>query len=371
MGSSVGSLRKVRVLAGLSGGVDSSVAALLLARRGLDVTGVTMVTGPGRDAHRSACSLAPDSEGVDSARRVCRDIGIPHLVVDLTGPFESQVLEGFRRAYAGGLTPNPCVLCNRDLKLGLLPARAAEIAGRAFDLHATGHYAALGECPSGRHGLFAGADAGKDQSYFLAMLTQKQLARLELPLGELTKARAREIARGMGWTELAARRGSQDFAGGDLGALLGDFAMKPGPIVHIDGRTVGRHIGAALFTVGQRRGLGVGGNREPLFVVSTDPGEGVVRVGPRSSLLSRSLQAAGMNWVAWERPPASFRASVKIRSRHEPAVASISVSHDGGSVEALFDEPQFAVTPGQLAVLYQGGLVLGAGWIVPGGQPGR
>jgi len=371
MASFDGRQREMSVLAGLSGGVDSSVAALLLAGRGLDVTGVTMVTRSGREAHGSACSMAQDSEGVDTARRVCRAIGIPHLVVDLTGPFETQVLGGFRRAYADGLTPNPCVLCNRDLKFGLLPALAAEVAGRAFELFATGHYAVLGECPSGRHGLFAAADAGKDQSYFLAMLTQEQLARLELPLGRLAKADVRKIAREMGWTELASRRGSQDFAGGDLGALLGDSAMKPGPIVHVDGRVLGRHDGAGAFTVGQRRGLGVGGSREPLFVVSTDPREGVVKVGPRSSLLSRSLMAEGMNWMAWERPPAAFRASAKIRSRHQPAGASISASGDGNSVEVVFDEPQFAVTPGQLAVLYEGDLVLGAGWIVSGDQVGR
>lgn len=354
----------------MSGGVDSSVAAFLLLEQGYQVTGLTMTTwiGGGRCSGRSACIGPGESDGVESARSVCRDLGVRHVVIDLSKEFEEIVLAYFRRSYASGSTPNPCVLCNRWIKFEALVS-SAQSEGLQFDVFATGHYARRDDDPHGRSPLLKAVDARKDQSYFLGMLTPKQLGQSLFPLGALSKEEVRRIAVEKGWADLATRPESQDFTEGNLEDLLGAEALVPGPVLHVDGRVLGTHRGAALYTIGQRKGLGVGGCAEPLYVTAVDVTRNTVTLGARSDLLSDSLVALQMNWIAREIPRGVFRADAKIRSRHVPAAASVSVVDGGDSVVVSFDEPQSAVTPGQLLVLYDGESVLGAGWIEkPGGR---
>ncbi len=363
------------MLVGMSGGVDSSVAALLLRRQGCRVAGITMKTWRGtsdrRCSGRPACIGPGEGADAEKAATICEKLGMPHSVVDLSAEFEEAVLSGFRSDYSSGLTPNPCVICNRAIKFGSLWAKASS-AGE-FDLFATGHYARIvhGEPPA-RHRLLMGLDRMKDQSYFLGLLTQDQLGRTLLPLGGLTKAEVRGIAREAGWIDLADSRESQDLAeGGGYAGLLRQDAQRPGPVVNPDGCVIGTHKGTAFFTIGQRKGLGIGGLKRPLFVTRLDPSSSTVFVGPRELLLSTGLRASEMNWVAWEDPPREFEARARIRSRHEPAAARVTVSNDGDSVEMMFDEPQSAVTPGQLVVLYDCESVLGAGRITgAAGQQG-
>jgi tRNA-specific 2-thiouridylase len=357
-----------RVAVGMSGGVDSSVAALLLVQQGFDVTGLTMTTWRGSSegscSRGGACWGPGEGGDVEKAAGICWELGIRHVVLDLAAEFEESVLKPFRESYASGLTPNPCVLCNRKVKFGALFERVAE-DGTAPRLFATGHYARVEHHPPpGRQRLLRGLDPAKDQSYFLALLSQEQLARTIFPLGSMTKAQVRQIAVEHGWGSIAACRESQDFAEeGGYGNILGAGSLVPGLVVSEDGLVLGRHKGTALFTIGQRKGLGIGGGPEPLYVTGIDPANATVVVGPRASLLSSSLRATGMNWIACSPPPEEFRAEAKIRSRHEAAAAIVRTNESGASVEVEFDQPQPAIAPGQFVVLYDGDFVLGAGTI--------
>jgi tRNA-specific 2-thiouridylase len=358
-----------RVAMGMSGGVDSSVAALLLLRQGYEVTGITMMTRP--DGAAGPCAGTPSRDGGEPASsraaRICSDLGIPHVAIDLSTEFEKRVLAPLREGYAAGMTPNPCVLCNRWVKFEALLS-AAEAMGRSFDAFSTGHYARLGRV-DGRIQLLKAGDRGKDQSYFLAMLTQQQLGMIMLPLGDLSKDEVRRIAVENGWSALASDPESQDFAGGGLPEVLGAGCLRPGPIISSDGSILGRHRGTAFYTIGQRKGLGIGGRHEPLYVMDVDAVKNTVTLGTRPDLLSSSLVARHMNWIAIEAPSGTFRAEAKIRSRHVPAAASVTVADGGDSVEVAFDEPQSAITPGQLLVLHDGDFLLGAGWIAKPGSP--
>jgi tRNA-specific 2-thiouridylase len=356
----------------MSGGVDSSTVAALLARQGRSVIGLTMQLWNQRRLPALAvegssgrcCSL----DDVYDARRVAEQIGIPYYVLNFEREFEERVVKPFVDEYLAGRTPIPCTLCNNFIKF----ARFLEMAD-AVGAHqiATGHYARVRrDADSGRWQLLRGADASKDQTYFLFGLTQAQLARTLFPLADLTKTEVRALAREMGLS-VAEKSDSQEICfvpNGDYAAFLSAYleenrtpaAPAAGEIVTTDGRRLGEHQGVHHFTVGQRRGLGIAAG-EPLYVISTDARSRRVLVGGNDELLRERLRVREVNWIAIEGLAAPVRAEVKIRNKHAAAPATLHPAGEG--VEVVFDNPQRAVTPGQAAVFYHGDLVLGGGWI--------
>jgi tRNA-uridine 2-sulfurtransferase len=356
----------------MSGGVDSSTVAALLARQGLPVIGLTMqlwnqrrYAGLAGGAGR-CCSI----DDVHDARRVAGQIGIPYYVVNFEAEFEREVVAPFVADYLAGRTPIPCTLCNNHLKFARLLETARNVGARQV---ATGHYARIRrDEESGRYQLLRGLDSSKDQTYFLFGLTQEQLACTLFPLGEMTKSQVRELAAGLG-LEVAAKQDSQEICfvpDGDYAAFLDSYlketgaasAARPGEIVTADGRRLGGHCGVHHFTVGQRRGLGIA-TGEPLYVISTDAASGRVVVGGNEELLRTRLSVERVNWVSIAPPAQAMRATVKIRNRHEAAAAQVLPGPEPGQAEVIFDTPQRAVTPGQAAVFYQDEIVLGGGWI--------
>jgi tRNA-uridine 2-sulfurtransferase len=344
-------MQPVRILVALSGGVDSGVAAALLAREGHEVVGVFMRNGMrGEAARRSCCSLSDARD----ARAVADGLRAPFYVHDLQDSF-ARLIDDFARDYAAGLTPNPCIACNNRLKFGELVALADDLGCAAV---ATGHYARLA---GGR--LRRAADAAKDQSYLLHGLTPAQLARARFPVGELSKPQVRALARELR-LPVADKPDSADICfvpGGDYRAVvrerLGHLGAE-GEIVDGAGRALARHGGVGAFTVGQRRGVGVSLG-EPAYVTAIDPQAGRVQLGPREELARRGCRVLEPNWQSEARPA---RALVQLRHHHAPEAASLALLPDG-SVRVDFERPSFAVTPGQSAVFYEGDTVLGGGRI--------
>lgn len=354
----------------MSGGVDSSVAALLLKQQGYEVLGITLQLW-GKDVcvssgTRLCCSVR---DALD-ARAVARRLGIRHEVLELIEPFRTHVVEYFVTSYARGLTPNPCIACNDHIKFGSLMEKADELGA---DTVATGHYAkALYDESRGRHVLRRATDPSKDQSYVLFGLTQAQLARACFPIGSLTKPAVREIARQLGLVT-ADKPDSQDVCfvrdRNKDSFLRRELRVsdEPGPIVDTQGNVLGTHHGLLGYTIGQREGLGIATGK-PLYVVALDQPTNRLIVGSREDLLDQSLLAERVNWVSIPRPTAPLRAQVKIRARHEGGMATVSAREDGSAL-VEFDEPQSAITPGQAAVFYDDDVVLGGGWIVPSASP--
>lgn len=348
----------------MSGGVDSSVAAALLALEGHEVIGLSMQLydqSGGREGQRfgTCCTL----DDLHDARRVAARVGFPHYIVNFEEKFAETVVSDFVREYAAGRTPIPCVHCNGDLKFAMLLERAA-----GFDAThvATGHYARVGRVgQAGRYRLLRGVDGAKDQSYFLFTLTQAQLAHAMFPIGGLDKARVRERAREIG-LDVAEKPDSHEICfvpDGDHAAFLADrgAALGDGAILDTSGRHLGRHDGVHRFTVGQRKGLGLA-SAIPLYVVGLDAATNAVTVGPRAALDRTTLTASGMNWIAGSAPASGTRVTAQIRHRHTPAPATVCpIEDDRVSVE--FDDAQAAVAPGQALVMYDGDEVVGGGWI--------
>ena len=355
-----------RIVVGLSGGVDSSVAAALLVEQGFDVIGVTLRVWPWREPEESTkkfgscCSPAT----VDDARAVARRLEIPYYLLNSEREFERAVIEPFAREYAAGRTPVPCVACNREVKFGSLAQRA-----RAWDAAAvaTGHYARITRDPaSSRFLLWRGRDARKDQSDFLWPLTQAQLAAARFPVGDLTKDEVRAKARALGLVT-AEKPESQEICfipDDDYRGFLRrrvPEAFVPGPILDGRGTVLGRHQGLANYTVGQRRGLGLASSR-PLYVTALDPARNAVVVGGADDGGVESLRAEQVNLISVPALVGPLAVAAKIRHTHEPAAATIEPLEDG-AVMVRFERPQRAPAPGQSVVFYQGDLVVGGGVI--------
>lgn len=355
---------KPSVAVGLSGGVDSSVAAALLVEAGYQVSGLTMRIwdGPetGQTDCRQGCYGPGEEEDIAACEALCSRLGIPYKVVDLSREYEATVLEYFRAEYLRGRTPNPCVLCNHVMKFGFLLDRA-RLEGFRFDFFATGHYARIQD-RAGRPCLRSAADASKDQSYFLHRLGPEVLERVLFPLGEKTKAEVRYIARSLG-LEVSEKPESQDFvSGGDYSAVFKGRESPPGDIVDTEGRVLGRHRGIHHYTIGQRRGLGVSVGPDPLYVLRLDADTNQVVVGPGEGLFAEGLAAEDVILSDPSLGDGPFECRVRIRQNHVPAEARVTVRGSSGRVE--FRTPQRAVAPGQSAVFYdEYGFVLGGGVI--------
>jgi tRNA-uridine 2-sulfurtransferase len=368
---------KLRVAVGLSGGVDSAVAAALLVEGGYEVLGVTMKIWSGHialpEGAKQACYGPDESEDVAACEKLCEQLGIEYLTFDLTKEYEEQVIEYFRREYRAGRTPNPCIVCNSELKFGFLIERAGAL-GRGIDRFATGHYARVARDAAGKVRLRAARDQAKDQSYFLYRLAPERLERVIFPLGELSKVEVRDIARRLG-LELADKPESQDFvAGGDYSPLFSDEPPEPGDIVDTEGRVLGRHRGLPYYTIGQRKGLGIGapaegsGEAEPLYVLALDPGRNRVVVGPNRGLFADGLRASdfrfyGLVGTELAQEATSYHGLAKIRQNHRAVPCSFEPGADGSCV-VRFDSSQRAIAPGQSIVIYdEEGFVMGGGII--------
>ncbi|MBZ5522281.1 MAG: tRNA 2-thiouridine(34) synthase MnmA [Acidobacteriia bacterium] len=349
-----------RVVVAMSGGVDSSVVAALLSEHGYDVVGITLqLYDYGNVIGRSgSCCAGAD---IYDARRVADRIGIPHYVLDYESRFAREVIDDFADTYLSGATPIPCIRCNQKIKFRDLLDTARSFGADAL---ATGHYARR---EAGDHGpeLHRAKDLSRDQSYFLFATTPDQLDFLRFPLGPMTKSEVRGHATRLG-LPVAEKPDSQDICfvpDGDYARVvekLRPVASRAGEIVHVDGRRLGNHPGIVHFTVGQRRGLGIGGEAEPLYVVRIEPETGRVVVGPKEALDGSRLTVSELNWLA--PVPLGAPISVKLRSTQEPAGATL-LRRDASLAEVALHEPRSAITPGQACVFYDGERVLGGGII--------
>ncbi|MBM3253278.1 MAG: tRNA 2-thiouridine(34) synthase MnmA [Candidatus Omnitrophica bacterium] len=352
-----------RVLVAMSGGVDSSVAAYLLKKEGYDVAGATMEIWPkescGKQPPRACCSL----KSIEDARSVCRILDIPFYVLNLTREFEKEVVSYFIKQYYQGVTPNPCIVCNEKIKFGVFLKKAKMLG---FNYIATGHYARLiFDKESKRFQLREAVDKMKDQSYVLFPLSQEQLERTLFPVGDYNKRAIRDIARKVR-LKIHNKPDSQEicFVLGDYKDFLKDRLkdkIRPGPIIYKDNTLLGKHNGICFYTVGQRKGLGLGYHRS-LYVVRIDKESNAIIVGEKEDLKKKTLLAKGVNWVSIKKPENTIQVLAKIRYNHRKAGAVVS-RQENGEYKVDFLKEQFAITPGQAMVFYKRDLVLGGGWI--------
>ena len=352
----------------MSGGVDSSVAALVLQQQGMDVHGITFRLFPcdwaaGNDATGSCCS----TRDVNDAVRVAARLSIPHSILDLTEIFTSRVVEPFIASYKAGETPNPCILCNQHVKFNAFLTWALE---QGFDAIATGHHARL-ESRADRLALLPGADSAKDQTYFLFAMPQQTLARVFFPVGIMAKQEVRERAAAAG-LPVAEKKESQEIcfaAGGSYADFLerhGGIQANPGPIVLADGAVVGEHQGLHRYTIGQRKGLGVAAGK-PLYVLCRELARNRLIIGPREALLENSLSAHSPVWTRGEPPVPGSVVEARIRYRSSTVPARITACCEAG-FSLSFEEPVAGIAPGQAVVLYDRSEVVGGGWIRTSGE---
>ncbi|MEM6681677.1 MAG: tRNA 2-thiouridine(34) synthase MnmA [Pseudomonadota bacterium] len=356
------SAEETRVVVAMSGGVDSSTVAALLRDQGYDVVGITLqLYDHGLAlAKKGACCAGQD---IYDAQQVAAVIGIDHYVLDYESRFKDAVIDDFADSYVRGETPLPCVRCNQSVKFKDLYSVAHDLGA---DCLATGHYVQRMVGPAGAE-LRRAADHDKDQSYFLFATTAAQLDYLRFPLGGMRKTEVRALAERYGLA-ISDKPDSQDICFvpdgryGDLVSKLRPGAAEPGEIVHLDGRVLGAHNGILHYTIGQRRGIGVGGLAEPIYVLALDADRRQVIVGPREALAAASLSMSECNWLVPARPGDRLRGFAKIRSTTAPEPVTVHI-HDSGQADVLFDAPEYGVSPGQACVVYDGDRVLGGGWI--------
>lgn len=345
-------MEHTKALIAMSGGVDSSVAAWLMQSKGYICAGANLRMWD------------QDGSGVADAKAVAQRLGMEFYALEAEAEFKQRVVDGFICAYEQGLTPNPCFECNRTMKFGLLLDRALEMG---YDKVVTGHYARICfEEETGRYVLRKAADSAKDQTYFLACLTQHQLAHAAFPLGELTKEQVRAIAEERGFLN-ARKRDSQDICfipDGDYVRFMKEYTGKDypaGDFLDLAGNVVGRHSGAVSYTLGQRKGLGIALGA-PVYVCAKDMEKNTVTVGPNEALYATTLRAGNWNWLPFPALTAPMRVKAKARYRHTEQPATV-YPEEGGFARVVFDEPQRAMTPGQAVVLYDGDMVVGSGRI--------
>ena len=349
-----------KALIGMSGGVDSSVAAFLMLQQGFDCTGVTMRLWDGMEEESTCCSL----DDVEDARAVAHRLGIPHYVFNFKQDFEEKVIRDFIQSYEQGLTPNPCIQCNKHLKFHRLLRRAKELG---CDYVVSGHYAQIRQDEtSGRCLLYKAADPLKDQTYFLACLDQEQLSHIQFPLGGLTKGEVRRIAEENGFIT-ARKRDSQDICfvpDGDYVTFMERWTGKTypaGDYLDLNGKVIGQHKGAVCYTIGQRKGLGIALGA-PAYVCKKDMAANTVTLGPNEALFSTGLLADNWNWIPFPALTEPMRVTAKTRHSQKEHAATFYPCEDG-TAKVFFDAPQRAITPGQAVVLYDGDLVIGGGTI--------
>ncbi len=355
-------MTKEKVLIAMSGGVDSSVAALLMKNEGYDLIGCTMKLYDNEDIGISKGHTCCSLDDVEDARAVANRLEIPYYVLNFMDSFKEKIIDKFVDTYENGMTPNPCIDCNRYMKFDKLYERAKELDCKYI---VTGHYARIREVEDG-YQLLKAVDDTKDQSYVLYQMTQSELASIKFPLGELTKVEARKLAEGNDFIN-ANKPDSQDICfvpDGDYVAALKRFSgreYEPGDFVDKSGNVLGKHKGIVAYTIGQRKGLGISADR-PLYVCEIDAKNNRVVLGDDADLFSKSVDVVNVNWISGKAPTKPIECKVKIRYRMKEQPAIIFPG-ENNTVHIEFDEPQRAKTAGQSAVFYDGDIVLGGGII--------
>ncbi len=353
------------VAVGMSGGVDSTMAALMLKQKGFKVIGLTMSLWDDSlkvKSSKSGCYGPNEVQDIDEAHRAAQKLGIRHYVIDLRKPYQETVIEYFRAEYLKGKTPNPCVICNAKIKFDTLLEKALS-SGIVFDLFATGHYARVEyDSLHKRYSLKRGVDETKDQSYFLYRLSQNQLGRTLFPLGHYRKHEVKALAEEAGFAEMLNKPESQDFFESDDYGLLLKTPDKPGKILDVNRKVIGEHRGIAHYTVGQRKMLNLPGLKEPFYVLTIDAGRNEITAGPKKDLLQDQLIAEHLHWIVPFHSIQERKLQAQIRYRSRPAECLLYPAEDQ-TVKVEFINSQEAITPGQSIVFFEGDTVLGGGII--------
>ncbi len=354
-------MNQKKVAVGMSGGLDSSIVALLLKNQGHEVVGLTMKFWNNNckvKGSHSGCYGPGENKRIEGVKLIAEKLDIPLNIIDLSQEYERDVIDYFKREYENGRTPNPCIMCNSKVKFGALIDKTRE-SGIDFDYFATGHYARISKEDDELYLLKKGIDDTKDQSYFLYKLTQQRLSQIMFPLGEMKKKDVRVIARDLGLHDLAEKKESQNFIQSEEYSSLIDNKV-PGNIVSLDGEIIGNHTGIASYTVGQRK-INIGGLSQPYYVIKIDKENNEIVAGPKERAYSQHLEAEDMNWIV---PLGKVNEKVEAKIRYGSTQARAIIKEKTQEKIILeFESPQFAITPGQAVVLYDDDIVIGGGII--------